>query len=137
MTTSKPNGVAMLSRVSSPYLRALGELHVLELRLRHVARDTAMGPSWHEATDFLLQQSEALQARLADGPLVEHSLHVQAVDGSMVPADIVFVQRLVRRMGYQLGLVTVELPSTTGQLPTAPVSTIAPEPVPVAAAIAS
>jgi len=137
MTTSKPNGVAMLSRVSSPYLRALGELHVLELRLRHVARDAAgMGPAWHEATDFLLQQSEALQARLADGPLVEHSLHVQAIDGSMVPADIVFVQRLVRRMSYQLGLVTAEVPVTTGQLPTAPVSTIAPEKR-TAAAIAS
>ena len=137
MTTSKPNGVAILSRVSSPYLRALGELHVLGLRLRHVARETTgMGPAWHEATDFLLQQSEALQERLADGPLVEHALHVQAIDGSLVPADIVFVQRLVRRMSYQLGLVTVELPTTTGPLPTAPVSTIAPERVP-AEAIAS
>ena len=138
MTTSKANGVAMLSRVSSPYLRALGELHVLELRLRHMAQGPAagMGPSWHEATDFLLQQSAALQERLAEGPLVEHSLHVRAVDGSMVPADIVFVQRLVRRMSYQLGLITVEQPSVAGQLPTAPVSTISAEKA-TAAAMAS
>jgi hypothetical protein len=136
MTTSKTNGVAMLSRVSTPYLRALGELHVCELRLRRIARDlgAAMGPSWHEANEFLHGQSEALQERLADGPLVEHALQVQAVDGSMVPADIVFVQRLVRRMSYQIGLVSVEIPTTTGPLPTAPVSTIAPERVPVAAA---
>jgi hypothetical protein len=127
MTTAKTTGPAMLSRVSSPYLRALGELHVCELRLRRIAREGGMGPSWHEATDFLLQQSEALQERLTEGPLVEHALHVRAVDGSMVPADIVFVQRLVRRMSYQLGLVTVEVPTTTGQLPTAPVSTISPE----------
>jgi hypothetical protein len=134
MTTTKTSGPALLSRVSTPYLRALGEMHVCALRLRRVARDAGMGPSWHEATDFLLQQSEALEDRLADGPLVEHALHVQAVDGSMVPADIVFVQRLVRRMSYQLGLVAVEVPATTGPLPTAPVSTIAPEP---AAAMAS
>ncbi len=137
MTTSKTSGPALLSRVSTPYLRALGELHVCELRLRHAAREAAgMGPAWHEATDFLLQQSEALQARLADGPLVEHALHVQAIDGSMVPADIVFVQRLVRRMSYQLGLVTLEVPATTGALPTAPVSTIAAG-QPAAEAIAS
>jgi hypothetical protein len=131
-------GNAMLSRVSSPYLRALGELHVCELRLRRAARGAGMGPAWQEATDFLLQQSEALQERLADGPLVEHALHVRAVDGSMVPADIVFVQRLVRRMTYQLGLATIESP---GALPTAPVATLEPvgtaAPVLAAEAIAS
>jgi hypothetical protein len=124
MTTSKTNVPAMLSRVSTPYLRALGELHVCELRLRRIAREGGMGPAWQEATDFLLQQTEALQERLADGPLVEHSLHVQAVDGSMVPADIVFVQRLVRRMSYQIGLATLDTSSATGPLATAPVSTI-------------
>ena len=124
MTTAKTNGPTFLSRISTPYLRALGELQVCELRLRHVTRDGGMGPAWQEATDFLLQQSQALQDRLAEGPLVEHSLHVQAADGSLVPADIVFVQRLVRRMSYQLGLASSEASTATGPLPTAPVSTI-------------
>lgn len=122
MSMPKTTGPAMLSRVSSPYLRALGELHVCDLRLRRAAREAGMGPAWQEATEFLLQQSDALQERLADGPLVEHSLNVRAVDGSTVPADIVFVQRLVRRMTYQLGLATIDGPA--GALPTAPVSTI-------------
>jgi hypothetical protein len=139
MSMPKNGSNAMLSRVSSPYLRALGELHVCELRLRRATGAAAMGPAWQEATDFLLQQSEALQERLADGPLVEHALHVRAVDGSMVPADIVFVQRLVRRMTYQLGLATLESPA--GSLPTAPVATLepaaAPAPVLAAEAIAS
>jgi hypothetical protein len=131
MSMPKNGSNAMLSRVSSPYLRALGELHVCELRLRRAAGAASMGPAWQEATDFLLQQSEALQERLADGPLVEHALHVRAVDGSMVPADIVFVQRLVRRMTYQLGLATLESPGSA--LPSAPVATLehvgAPTPV--------
>lgn len=122
MSMPKTTGPAMLSRVSSPYLRALGELHVCELRLRRIAQDAGMGPAWQEATEFLLQQSAALEERLADGPLVEHSLNVRAVDGSTVPADIVFVQRLVRRMTYQLGLATIDGPA--GALPSAPVSTI-------------
>jgi hypothetical protein len=127
MTIAKTGAApSMLSRVSSPYLRALGELHVCELRLRHIARLGGMGPAWQEASDFLFQQSEALQERLADGPLVEHALQVQAVDGSVVPADIVFVQRLVRRMSYQIGLAATEGPSA-GTLPTAPVAQIAPE----------
>jgi len=124
MTTAKTHGPSLLSRISTPYLRALGELQVCELRLRHIAREGGMGPAWQEATEYLLQQSEALQERLADGPLVEHSLHVQAPDGSLVAADIVFVQRLVRRMSYQLGLASTEVPVSTGALPTAPVSTI-------------
>jgi hypothetical protein len=117
MTIAK-NGAApsMLSRLSTPYLRALGELHVCELRLRTVAGMGGMGPAWQEATDFLFQQSDALQERLADGPLVEHSLNVQAVDGSMVPADIVFVQRLVRRMSYQIGLAATEGPAASPTL---------------------
>jgi hypothetical protein len=139
MSMPKNGSNAMLSRVSSPYLRALGELHVCELRLRRASRGAGMGPAWQEATDFLLQQSESLQERLADGPLVEHALHVRAVDGSMVPADIVFVQRLVRRMTYQLGLATIESPG--GALPTAPVATLEPvgaaAPVLAAEAIAS
>lgn len=139
MSIAKTNGPALLSRVSSPYLRALGELHVCELRLRRIMRAGGMGPAWQEATDFLLQQSDALQERLADGPLVEHALHLQAVDGSMVAADIVFVQRLVRRMSYQIGLVTVEAQPVTGPLPTAPVATMAAERriAPVTEAIAS
>jgi hypothetical protein len=126
MMNVKTGAPAMLSRVSSPYLRALGELHVCELRLRHIARDASMGPAWQEATDFLLKQSTALQERLADGPLVEHALHVRAVDGSLIEADIVFVQRLVRRMSYQIGLTTIE--PSTGLLPSAPVSPIASVP---------
>ncbi|GAA2078260.1 hypothetical protein GCM10009840_11480 [Pseudolysinimonas kribbensis] len=124
MTIAKTHAPTLLSRISTPYLRALGELQVCELRLRHVARAGGMGPAWQEATDFLLQQSEALQERLAEGPLVEHALHVQAPDGSLVPADIVFVQRLVRRMSYQLGLATADASLATGSMPTAPVSTI-------------
>jgi hypothetical protein len=124
MTTAKTTGPTLLSRISTPYLRALGELQVCQLRLSRAAREGGMGPAWHEATDFLMQQSEALQERLAEGPLVEHSLHVQAPDGSLVPADIVFVQRLVRRMSYQIGLATSEASIATGPLPTAPVSTI-------------
>lgn len=138
MTIAKTGGPSILNRMSTPYLRALGELHVCELRLRRVARDGGMGPAWQEATAFLLQQSEALQVRLADGPLVEHALHVRAVDGSMVSADIVFVQRLVRRMGYQVGLATTEASMATGALPTAPVAQLEPVAEPVAeAAIAS
>jgi hypothetical protein len=124
MTIAKTHGPTLLSRISTPYLRALGELQVCELRLRHVAGAGGMGPAWQEATDFLLQQSEALQERLAEGPLVEHALHVQAPDGSLVPADIVFVQRLVRRMSYQLGLASADASLAAGPLPTAPVSTI-------------
>ena len=123
MTTAKNTAPAMLSRVSSPYLRALGELHVCELRLRRLAREGGMGPAWHEATDFLLKQNDALQERLADGPLVEHALHIRAIDGSLVPADIVFVQRLVRRMSYQIGLASADASTATGPLSTAPGAT--------------
>jgi len=99
---SHPAEPSLLSRLSTPYLQALGELSICARRLRRL-RETQPGEAgWAHETDHLLVLSDALFARLGIGPLVEHAIAIEDADGTFVPADTEFVSHLVARMSRQL-----------------------------------
>lgn len=98
---SHPAEPSLVSRLSTPYLQALGELSICARRLRRV-REAQPGEGWAAEADRLLGLSDALWARLGVGPLVEHAIAVEDADGTFVPADTEFVQHLVERISRQL-----------------------------------
>jgi hypothetical protein len=92
---------SLFTSLSSTYLRMLGELHVCATRLRALD-PSGLDDSWRRTTQLLLEQSDALAERLSRGHLSEHGLTLPMPDGSVIAADTAYVQRLVRRMSYQL-----------------------------------
>lgn len=101
MTTSKERPI--FPQLSGPYLRALGELMICQVRLQALVPVAQEGPRWRTATEDVLKRASALTDMLATGPLAERALRVQAEDGSFVAADIMYVHRLIRHLNYQIG----------------------------------
>jgi hypothetical protein len=99
MSARRP--ATLFTALSGAYLRLLGELSVCTMRLRAVD-GSDLDESWRRATQHLLEQSESLAERLSRGALSEHALTLLMEDGSYIAADAAYLERLVRRMTYQL-----------------------------------
>jgi hypothetical protein len=99
---SHPAEPSLLSRLSTPYLQALGELSICARVLRRRRETDEVDAEWAAEADRLLRLSEALSARLGVGPLVEHAIAIEDSDGTFVPADVDFVRHLADRMARQI-----------------------------------
>jgi hypothetical protein len=94
---------ALLARLSTPYLQALGELAICARLLRRARPAHEEHPGWLADADHLLALDDALTERLGDGPLIEHAIAIRDGDGTTVAADLDFVRHLVDRMTRLLG----------------------------------